>query len=168
MIAVCACLASDAAVFGCLVAMYFIPRERCWLEGGHVHSAPQIVSLIMLVSFCTYENQSMLVLNDTVSLFRWYSGNSWGCLDGLLPVLSCAASTFTVGYGYSHFLLFWCSTPLERPFWWFLLFLWLSWPCHGHVKCLEKCVWLWSGCMFPWLEVFVAGCLPYYVHVLWA
>ena len=70
MIAVCVCHASDVAVFGCLVSMYFIPRERCWLEGGRVHSTPQIVSLIMLVSFCTYKNQSMLVLNDTVSPFH--------------------------------------------------------------------------------------------------
>ena len=46
MIAVC-----DAAVFGCLVAIYFIPRERCWLEGGCVHSTPWVVSLIKLVFF---------------------------------------------------------------------------------------------------------------------
>ena len=51
MIAVSVCHACDAAVYGCLVAMYFIPRERCWLEGGCVHSAPRVISLIMLMSF---------------------------------------------------------------------------------------------------------------------
>ena len=69
MIAVCVCHVCDAAVYGCLVAMYFIPRERYWLERGCVHSTPWVVSLIMLVFFCTYQNQSMLVLYGTVSPF---------------------------------------------------------------------------------------------------
>ena len=49
MIAVSVCHACDVAVFGCLVAMYFIPRERCLVEGGRVHSMVWVVSLIMLI-----------------------------------------------------------------------------------------------------------------------
>ena len=64
------CHACDVAVFGCLGAMYFIPRERCLVESGRVHSTPWIVSLIMLVYFfCRYQNQSMLVLYDTICPF---------------------------------------------------------------------------------------------------
>ena len=51
MIAVSVCHTCDAAVYGCLVVMYFIPRERCWLEGGCVHSTPRVISLVMLMSF---------------------------------------------------------------------------------------------------------------------
>ena len=70
MIAVSMCHACDVAVFGCLVAMYFIPRERCLVEGGRVHSMVWVVSLIMLMYFfCTYQNQSMLVLYDTICPF---------------------------------------------------------------------------------------------------
>ena len=52
MISVSVCHACDVAVFGCLVAMYFIPRERCLVEGGRVHTTPWVVSLIMPYSPC--------------------------------------------------------------------------------------------------------------------
>ena len=66
MIAVCVYHVCDVAVFGCVVAMYFIPREMClvegghvfytwreryWLEGGCVHTTPWVVSLIMFMFF---------------------------------------------------------------------------------------------------------------------
>ena len=61
MIAVSVCHACDVAVFGCLVAMYFTPRERCLVEGGRVHSMVWVVSLIMLMYVFLHISESKYV-----------------------------------------------------------------------------------------------------------
>ena len=65
--------------------MYFIPRERCLVEGGHVfHTSGEVFGggwpctfyglgcepyHAHVFFFCTYQNQSMLVLYDTICPF---------------------------------------------------------------------------------------------------